>query len=265
MKEKISQSLTGSSPDTHFADLQARLVDYASRIGELETPNNVLDALHVITTKSLPLCVLGAVRFPVIAAGWSSLHLGKSIFLHKEIPDGWWEEHVALSPGRFSPLLYLARSSLASFTWTEVQRMFEPVGIDRWSFELGLKYGMRDGLTCPVGGRWVVAFWSRRVLSNILTQPCRIMIFAAANFAALRLEQLAGPDVNRVGSRISLTNRELSVLRLMSTGGQTRDIAQALGLGEETIRSHLKKAEAKLGVRNRTHAACAALRQDLIP
>ena len=261
----ISQSLTGTAPDGNFADLQARLVEYASRIGELETPNNVLDALHVITTKTLPLRVLGAVRFPVIAAGWSWLQLGKSIFLHKEIPDGWWEEHVALSPGRFSPLLYLARSSLASFTWTEVQRMFEPVGIDRWSFELGLKYGMRDGLTCPVGGRWVVAFWSRRVLSNILTQPCRIMIFAAANFAALRLEQLAGPDVNRVGSRISLTNRELAVLRLMSTGGQTRDIAQALGLGEETIRSHLKKAEAKLGVRNRTHAACAALRQDLIP
>ena len=32
-----------------------------------------------------------------------------------------------------------------------------------------------------------------QALSNILTQRCRIMIFAAANFAALRLEQLAGP------------------------------------------------------------------------
>jgi DNA-binding CsgD family transcriptional regulator len=62
-----------------------------------------------------------------------------------------------------------------------------------------------------------------------------------------------------------LTSRELAVLRLVSAGGQTRDIAQALGLGEETIRSHLKKAEIKLGVRNRTHAACEALRQALIP
>ena len=124
---------------------------------------------------------------------------------------------------------------------------------------------MRDGLTCPVGGRWAVAFWSRRVLSNILTQPSRIMIFAAANFAALRLEQLAGPDAGRIGSCARLTSRELAVLRLVSTGRQTHDIAQALGLGEETIRSHLKKAQAKLGVHNRTHAACEALRQDLIP
>ena len=225
----------------------------------------MLDALHAITTKSLPLRVLAAVRFPLKSAGLSSIRLGKSVFLHKEVPDGWWEEHVALSQGRFSPLLFRARSSLASCTWTEVQRMFEPVGIDRWPYELALRYGMRDGFTCPVGGRWAVAFWSRRVLSNILTQPCRIMIFAAANFAALRLEQLAGPDADRIGSFTRLTSREIDVLRLVSTGGQTRDIAQALSLGEETIRTHLKKAETKLGVNNRTHAACEALRQWLIP
>jgi LuxR family quorum sensing-dependent transcriptional regulator len=265
MQSTTLLSSRDEAPLAHFADLQASLIDYASRIGELRTPNDVLDALHVITTKSLPLCVLGAVRFPVKAAGWASIRLGKSVFLHKEVPDGWWEEHAALSPGRFSPTLFLARSSLASYTWTEVQRLLEPIGTDRWPYELGLKYGMRDGLTCPVGGRWAVAFWSRRVLSNVLTQPCRIMIFAAANFAALRLEQLAGPDPGRIGSGVRLTSRELAVLRLVSTGRQTHDIAQALGLGEETIRSHLKKAEAKLGVHNRTHAACEALRQNLIP
>ncbi len=80
--------MIGTAPVAHFADLQARLVEYASRIGELRTPNDVLDALHVITTKSLPLCVLGAVRFPVNATGWSSAQLGKSVFLHKDDP-GW--------------------------------------------------------------------------------------------------------------------------------------------------------------------------------
>jgi hypothetical protein len=158
MQGIFSTAAVGTAPVAHFADLQARLVEYASRIGELGTTNDVLDALHAITTKSLPLRVLGAVRFPVKAAGLSSLQLGKSAFLHKEVPDGWWEEYTALSPGRFSPVLFLARSSLASYTWTEVQRLFEPVGIDRWSYELALKYGMRDGLTCPVGGRWAVAF-----------------------------------------------------------------------------------------------------------
>jgi LuxR family quorum sensing-dependent transcriptional regulator len=42
-------------------------------------------------------------------------------------------------------------------------------------------------------------------------------------------------------------------------------VARALGLGEETIRSHLKKAQTKLGARSRTHAVAEALRQNLIP
>jgi DNA-binding CsgD family transcriptional regulator len=141
--------------------------------------------------------------------------------------------------------------------------MLQPIGIDNWSYDLALKHGMRDGLTCPVGGRWVLVFWSRKELSNIVTRPMRIMICAAASFAALRLEQLADP--HSIGPHVRLTPRELAVLRLVSTGAQFRDVAEALGLGEETVRSHLKKAQSKLGARNRTQAVAEALRQHLIP
>ncbi len=50
---------------------------------------------------------------------------------------------MTLAPTRFAPALFLARSSLASYTWTECARMLEPVGVDLWSHELALKYGMR--------------------------------------------------------------------------------------------------------------------------
>ena len=43
-----------------------------------------------------------------------------------------------------------------------------------------------------------------------------------------------------------------------------REIAQLLGLGEETVRSHLKKAQVKLGVRERTHAVAQAIQLQLI-
>lgn len=162
-------------------------------------------------------------------------------------------------------MLFVAATSLGAYTWTEVRRMFQPVGIEKWTYELALKHGMRDGFTCPVGGRWVVAFWSRKELSNLMTKPMRIIVYAAASFAALRLEQLVDLDPNMVGSRARLTPRELAVLRLLSTGAQFREAAQALDLGEETVRSHLKKAQTKLGVRNRTQAVAEALRQRLIP
>jgi DNA-binding CsgD family transcriptional regulator len=62
-----------------------------------------------------------------------------------------------------------------------------------------------------------------------------------------------------------LTPREIAALRLASAGAGCREIAQALQLGQETVRSHLKKAQVKLGVRNRTAAVAEALRQNFIP
>jgi LuxR family quorum sensing-dependent transcriptional regulator len=218
-----------------------------------------------MTTRHLPLSVLGAARFPLKSGDWGSVQLGTSAFLHESVPKGWWEEYEALARGKFRPLLFLAASSMAMHTWTEVRRMFQPIGSDTWTYDLGLKHGMRDGLTCPVGGRWVVTFWSRKELSNVVTQPLRIVIYAATSFAAIRLEQLVGPDPSIFGQHDHLTPRELAVLRLVSTGAQSREVAEALGLGEETVRSHLKKAQSKLGVRNRTQAVAEALRQHLIP
>jgi DNA-binding CsgD family transcriptional regulator len=260
-----SRALINSMPDGSLSAIYRALVDFANRVDELRTPADVLDGLHVVSSTDLPLNVLAAARFSVKAAGVETIQLGKSGFLHKSVPDGWWEEYTALAKSHFTPMIFLARSSLASFTWTETTRQLEPIGADRWSTELGLKYGMRDGLTYGVGGMWVVAFWSRRQLSNILPAPARIPICAAASVAALRLEQLSGPDVDRIGTSPRLTPRELAVLRMVSMGHQSSDIAKALGLGEETVRSHLKKAQAKLGARNRSHAACDAVRHNLIP
>lgn len=194
-----------------FADLQAKLITYASELEKLCSPNNVLDELHAITSTSLQLFVFGAARFPKKSTDWGSIKLGNSAFLHNDVPTGLWEEYIAIAQQEFDPGIILARSSLAAFTWTEFKRMCQPIGIDRWTDDLALKYGMRDGLTCPVGGRWVVVFWAKRDLSKILTVPMRIMIFAATSFAALRLEQLVGPDSHRLASRESLTPRETAV------------------------------------------------------
>jgi LuxR family transcriptional regulator, quorum-sensing system regulator BjaR1 len=71
-------------------------------------------------------------------------------------------------------------------------------------------------------------------------------------------------DVKGAAFRIGLTQRELSVLKIASEGRTADEIAGALGLGMETVRSHLKKARTKLGARNSAHAVAEAMRQLLI-
>ena len=241
------------------------LTTYTERVATVRTPNEALDALDDLVSKQLPMNVLGAARFPLQAHDWRSTKIGRDVFLHRSVPAGWWDEYARMALREGDPGVMMARSSLMACTWTEARRMLDPIGIDRWPYELALEHGMRDALTCSVGRRWLVAYWSRKPLSTFLTQPARIILFAAASFAALRVEQLTGHDPRWMGKRARVTPRELAVLRSVSMGRPMHEIAKSLGLGVETVRSHLKKVQRKLGVRNRPEAAAEAVRQGLIP
>ena len=138
-------------PRPGIADLQAGLVDYAGHVDQLRSPEEVLNELHAVTTRSLPLSVLGAVCLPVKSGDSESLQLGKSIFLHDNAPEGWWEEWQPLAPGKFRPALFFAGFSMASHTWTEIRRFMQPTGIDKWSYEMS--GGHASSGSPIVGGR----------------------------------------------------------------------------------------------------------------
>ena len=52
------------APRTGVADLQTRLLDYAGHVDELRSPEEILNELHDVMTRSLPLRVLGVSVFP---------------------------------------------------------------------------------------------------------------------------------------------------------------------------------------------------------
>lgn len=250
--------------DPEVLKLGSDMLHFTSSLEDLDTPDAVLDALHKVTQKNVHLNVLGAALFPVRWGDWSGTEKGKTVFLHKSVPAGWWEEHVELSRSYPGCGFMFAQLSLAPYTMSELMRMIEPLAGERWPFELALKYGMRDRLNCPVGGRWVVTYWSKTVLSR-LSEKARAILFMGATFAAIRMQRLVACNPDRLGTGVALTPRELAVLRLTSCGHQVRETAELLGLGEETIRSHLKKAQSKLGARSRTQAVALAIRRRLMP
>jgi DNA-binding CsgD family transcriptional regulator len=53
-------------------------------------------------------------------------------------------------------------------------------------------------------------------------------------------------------------------LRLILFGKSLPDIAKLLGLGPETVRTHSKNAQAKLGARNQAQAVAEAMRRHMI-
>jgi DNA-binding NarL/FixJ family response regulator len=77
---------------------------------------------------------------------------------------------------------------------------------------------------------------------------------------------LAGSLVSRrLTNRVQpLTRREREVLRLLADGLSNEDIGTSLHISPETVRTHVRKAMAKLEAETRTHAVATALRQSII-
>jgi two-component system, NarL family, response regulator LiaR len=78
--------------------------------------------------------------------------------------------------------------------------------------------------------------------------------------AAARLMQaLSAPE-----SPEALTERETEVLRLLAQGQSNKQIARALSVSEQTVKSHVSRILAKLGVQSRTQATLYAIRTGMV-
>jgi two-component system NarL family response regulator len=80
--------------------------------------------------------------------------------------------------------------------------------------------------------------------------------------------RLIAPEVAaRLADRVSspaLTSRETSVLALVAKGMSNKEIGATLFLTEDTIKTHLRHAFAKLGVGDRTEAVLLAVQRGII-
>jgi DNA-binding NarL/FixJ family response regulator len=89
--------------------------------------------------------------------------------------------------------------------------------------------------------------------------------------AAARGETVLTPSVaTRLLDRVrnprpdTLSAREAEVLRLVARGLSNGDIGRELHIGEATVKTHLLRAFAKLGVSDRTAAVTTAMARDLL-
>jgi DNA-binding CsgD family transcriptional regulator len=109
----------------------------------------------------------------------------------------------------------------------------------------------------------------RRTLVTALKRDRNIVLVPVAEEADVVVDEAAV----RAGVRLdgaengggALTQRELSVLRLVAQGLGNKEIASELGISTHTVKYHLGSLLAKLGVHSRTEAVTIGLREGLVP
>ncbi len=76
--------------------------------------------------------------------------------------------------------------------------------------------------------------------------------------------QVGVADPAPAGRRLTLTERELQVLRGMADGKSNAEIGRELFVSEDTVKTHARRLFRKLGARDRAHAVAAGFRAGLV-
>ena len=103
----------------------------------------------------------------------------------------------------------------------------------------------------------------RRHLVDAVRAAARGETVLAPPVAARLVSRLRAPDPAPADN--PLTRREVEVLRAVSRGLSNAEIGRELFIGEATVKTHLLRAFAKLGVDDRTRAVTAAMERGILP
>jgi DNA-binding NarL/FixJ family response regulator len=103
------------------------------------------------------------------------------------------------------------------------------------------------------------------LLKDASRQDLAQAIRAAARGETVLAPSVAAKLVSRMRSPVDLSLREIEVLRLVARGSTNAEIGRELFISEATVKTHLLRTFAKLGVSDRTAAVTAALRRGILP
>lgn len=134
---------------------------------------------------------------------------------------------------------------------------------------VGIAEALRETFSAPRPPQWRILF--EHILADVKT-ALGADAFANALAAGKRLApddalavfERATPATPRTSSPLTLSPRELEVLRLVAVGLTDAQIAQKLVVSVRTVNAHLQSIYNKLGVNSRTAAVRAAMEQKLI-
>lgn len=120
------------------------------------------------------------------------------------------------------------------------------------------------------GLQWLQYQYAIRVLSPQLYIGVIGAAFAAGGvWVGWRLAQRQAPAAFTPNlaaqSTLGLTGQEMRVLGQLAAGGSNKEIARALGLSPNTVKTHIANLYAKLEVARRTQAVGKARDLNLIP
>jgi LuxR family quorum-sensing system transcriptional regulator CciR len=182
-----------------------------------------------------------------------------AIRLHN-YPSQWAEYFDEQKLGPSDPVHRASHLTSVGFTWSRLPQMIHLTPRDRWVLEQAGFNGIGDGFTVPAhvpgesNGSCSFATRTGQPISDEYL-PIAQLVGAFAFEAARRVWRMrAGPS-----PAPKLTDRQRDCVVWAARGKSDWEIAQILGISQETVIRHLKQARERYGVTKRTMLAVSTL------
>lgn len=121
-------------------------------------------------------------------------------------------------------------------------------------------------LTTFAGDAQAVRALKAGATGYLLKNSLRTEMLSAIRLVSKGVRHIHRDVANGIALHIAdepLSDREIAVLKLIAFGRGNKQVAQELGVSEETIKAHLKVIYEKLNVSDRTHAITVAIQRGM--
>lgn len=110
---------------------------------------------------------------------------------------------------------------------------------------------------------WLPSNVSQAELSAAVTAAAANLHVLTTNQMERRRRNSSFPVTEEIPD--ALTRRELEVLRTLANGSGNKEIADQLGISDNTVKFHIAQIMAKLGAHSRTEAVAIGMKRGLVP
>jgi LuxR family transcriptional regulator, quorum-sensing system regulator CciR len=233
------------------------VADLAARFAFCSTYTELTDLLTECTLQ------LGFAHFAV-CQHFHWLQPDRKSFRIHNYPDAWRQEYDGARLGLSDPIHRASHLKACGFRWREVPDLIEITAADRLMLERARDFDIADGFTIPshVPGeiRGSVSF----AIRNDQVFPSDRLLFAQAigSYAFEAGRAIAGRAVRP--DRCGLTMRQLECVMWVGRGKSNWEIAQILGVKEDTIKKHLQDASDRYSLAKRGSLPLRALYEGML-
>jgi LuxR family quorum-sensing system transcriptional regulator CciR len=179
-------------------------------------------------------------------------------------PSSWVSTFLENELYSWDPIHVASYTTHAAFAWSDIGRMIPLNNRQKHVLKTAAIEGLGDGFTVPahvpgqVSGSCSFAVRTGRTLPRhrlAMVQMVGTFAFQAAQSIALAERDAAPPS-----AKTALTPRQLDCILLVGRGKSDWEIAQILGIKEETVKSHIDAARERYGVARRVQLVVLAMR-----